>query len=245
MLLAALTGFAGAVGLFAADPLHRFGMGGAPRPVAAVLISGDTGLHSGLGSAVAPAMAARGIPVLGVNSPSIFGVQRSQADVDRLLAGWIDTAMAETGASRVILIGHSFGADIIASGLAHLAPEQRRHVAAIVLLVPGKTAFFRADPFRLRYFGTPDAEPAHDLRAIDWAPLICLYGARETDSLCPSLIGAGATVLELPGGHLLDRDHKAVTEAIFTALHTVDPAIGSVTKASPRLHPTATTGAPI
>jgi type IV secretory pathway VirJ component len=125
--------------------------------------------------------------------------------------------MARTGAKQAILVGQSFGADIARVGLAHLPESLRERVAGVVLVVPGETAFFRADPTGLSYRGTPDAGAA-EASSLDWTPLICIRGANEKDSLCPLLIGDNVRKLVLPGGHLLDRNQALLSHAIVSAL---------------------------
>jgi type IV secretory pathway VirJ component len=195
-----------------------------PR-VAAVYLSGDMGLRFGMGPNVAPALAAHGMPVLGISSAVNFATHRTRAELDAILADAIRAAIARTGASRIVLIGQSFGADMIATAAPDLPGELRERIAAISLVVPSQTAFFRADPTGITYLGTPDARPALAVRGLDWAPVICIYGVRESDSLCPALGGTHARVIALPGGHFLNRDDKLLVTTLVDALHAADPRI--------------------
>ena len=222
VLSLALTALAAAAGFFDGDPVHVYGMDGAQHPrIAAAYFSGDMGLRFGMGTHVVPALAARGIPVYGISSPAIFNRQRSQGEVDALIARTVRDALARSRADRLILMGQSFGSDIVVAGLAALPADLRAKIAAVVLVVPGRTAYFRADPSGLRYHGTPDADLAADARSIHWAPLICIYGQSESESLCPTLIGTPAKVIELPGGHFLRNDHERLVAAILTGLGPV------------------------
>lgn len=217
-----LAALAATAGFFDKDPVHLYGMNSGRHPrFVAVYLSGDTGLRFGMGSYVAPALAAQNIPVYGISMPAVFARQRSQADVDHFIADTTRQAFARSGADRAILIGQSFGSDILAAGLEGLPPDLRARVPAVVLVVPGRTAFFRADPTGLRYHGTPDANLVSHVKSAGWASLICIYGQRETDSLCPALLGSSARVIELPGGHLLHRDHDKLIATIFNALSPV------------------------
>ncbi|WP_315760029.1 AcvB/VirJ family lysyl-phosphatidylglycerol hydrolase [Sphingomonas sp. Y38-1Y] len=205
-------------------PLRLFDADGRSR-VAAVFVSGDMGLGYGLGKQVAPALAARGIPVLGVSSPVQFGTRRTRAEVDGVIADAIRQALARTGADRVVLMGQSFGADMVAVAAPDLPAELRRRVAAIALVVPGNTAFFRADPTDLTYLGTPDARPAAGMRALRWAPVICVWGVAERDSLCPELAGSAARTIALPGGHFLRNDSRLLVTTLVRELRAADPAL--------------------
>lgn len=211
-----------AAGFFDRDPIHLYGMDPArPSRVAAVYFSGDMGLRFGMGTRVAPALAARGIPVFGISSPTIFNRQRSQAEVNALVANTVRDALARSDAARVILMGQSFGSDILVAGMRALPADLRAKVAAIILVVPGQSAYFHADPTGLRYSGAPDANLVREAAMMTWAPVICIYGQSETDSLCPSLLGKTAKVIELPGGHFLHRDSARLIAAILTALQPI------------------------
>ncbi|MAW98373.1 MAG: type IV secretion system protein VirJ [Sphingomonas sp.] len=214
-------------GYFDRDPVHIYGNPADGSPVAAVYFSGDMGLHLGIGSDVVPELAAHGMPVVGVSTPAIFGHRRDRAFVDDLVADAVRDTLNRTHAKKVVLVGQSYGSDILAAGAPALPDDLRSKVAALVLVVPGRTGYFRADPTGLHYRGTPDSVPAKSLEAARWADIVCIYGAREHDSLCPQLLGSKATVIELPGGHFLKGDSTRLTSAIFTA---IGPAIASVQK---------------
>lgn len=215
----ALATVADTAGFFDRDAVHLAGMGAArTHPVVVVYFSGDMGLRVGMAPHVIPALVAANLPVFSISSPTAFATHKSQAEVDALVASSIRDALGRSGADRVILMGQSFGADILAAGVTALPPSLRAKVAAMVFVVPGTSAYFRADPTGLHYFGAPDARPVTAIRGLDWAPVTCIYGEDETDSLCPALAGTGAAVMELPGGHMLNHDHDRLIAATFTAL---------------------------
>jgi type IV secretory pathway VirJ component len=128
--------------------------------------------------------------------------------------------MRETGADRVVLLGQSFGADIVRVGLADLPGNLREKVIAAVLVVPGSTAYFRADPSGLSYRGTPDAN-AIEASRIRWLPLICIQGVAETDTLCPALTMSNVRRVALPGGHFLRNDYALLVRTILGELGAI------------------------
>lgn len=214
-----------ALRLLDGQPVQMFHTDRQHPQLAAIYFSGDMGLRFGMGPHVAPALAARGIPVIGISSAVNFATHRTRTEVDAMLANAIRTALARTGARRVVLIGQSFGADMIATAAPDLPADLRGRTAAIVLVVPAQTAYFRADPTGLAYLGAPEARPAAAMRAVGWAPVVCIYGIRETDSLCPVLRPGPARVIALPGGHFLNRDDKRLVATMLDALRAADPAI--------------------
>lgn len=210
-------------GFFDRDPIHLFGMEGGRKPIAAVYFSGDMGLRFGMGPYVAGALAEAGVPVLGVNSSTAFVRHRTREETDAIFANAVRETLARTGAKRVIVMGQSFGADIVRVGLVSLPADLRKRIAAVVLVVPGETAYFRADPTNIAYTGTPDAD-ASTARALDWVPITCIRGALETDTLCPFLQTPNVRRITLPGGHFLRNDHDLLVRTIFAALGTLIPA---------------------
>ncbi|MDD1451666.1 virulence factor [Sphingomonas sp. H160509] len=142
-----------------------------------------------------------GIPVVGITTPALFAHHRTRQELDAIIADGVRTALARTGAKRVVVMGQSYGADIVQTGLANLPTDLRARVAAIVLILPGDTVFYRADPSGLLYdHTTPDSMGATTGNRLTWAPVTCIYGVEETDSLCPLLTTANARKVGMPGG---------------------------------------------
>ncbi|MFW2851890.1 AcvB/VirJ family lysyl-phosphatidylglycerol hydrolase [Sphingomonas sp. TX0543] len=207
---------------FDLDPYERTPAHGPTRgDVAALYLSGDMGLRFGPGETMTDRLAARGIPVIGFNTPVAFRVRRSTAETEAIIAGAIRTALAEPHTRRLVLIGRSFGADVLAAALPALPADLRRHVAAVVLVVPGRQVFFRSDPSNITYLGTPDSDALHGIRAITWAPLTCIHGVEETDSACAGARQPNVTNIAMPGGHFLDFDTDAIVHNVMEAITRV------------------------
>ena len=211
-------------GYFDRDPINFFAAMGPRKPVAALYFSGDSGLRFGMGLYAAKALAKRGIAVTGFSSPVYFNVHRSRGQVNAAVARAIREALVRTNGERLVVIGQSYGADILQTGLAALPADLRPRIAAVVLVVPGETVFFRADPLGLEYRGTPDSLGVDTVNTITWAPLTCIYGAAETDSLCPAVRVPGATIVRMPGGHFLDHDADGLVDHVLDAIRRSVPA---------------------
>lgn len=217
------------LGLLGAAPIVEFPAQGAAtrHDVAAVFLSGDMGFHFGMGAEVAGAIAARGIPVVGVSSPANFAHHRTRAEADAIVADAIRSALQRTGARRVILLGQSYGADIVATVAPDLPPDLRARIAAIDLTVPAQDVYFRADPSGIAYLGAPDARPMPALLGLlsgpHRVPFVCVYGLEETGSLCPVLKGTGAQVIGLTGNHYLNHDPARVIATTLAALRAAVP----------------------
>lgn len=223
IVTAAISVVFGIAGFFDADPLRVFPAQGAKAPVGVLYVSGDMGLRFGMGPATSEALASHGITVVGVNSPSAFATRRTRADLNAIVENAVRQALWRAGTRRIVLIGQSYGADILQTGLATLPQGLRARVAAVVLIVPGETAYFRADPSGIAYHGTPDSLGASTVNAITWAPLTCIYGREESDSLCPAVRVPGARIVAMPGGHPLRRDTARLADEVLAAIHRAVP----------------------
>jgi len=172
---------------------------------------------------VRTALARHGIPVVGVSSPVNFGTRKTRGEVDAVIANAIRTALARTGVARVVVMGQSYGADIVQTGLADLPIELRAKVAAIVLVLPGDSVYFRADPTGWSYGDSPDSVGVTTANTLTWAPLTCIYGVEEDDSLCPLLRVPDARVIGMPGGHNIHHDEAGLLRHVLTAVRAVAP----------------------
>lgn len=185
---AVILGLALAAGFFDRDPVSLIGkFGGERRRIAVLFFSGDMGVRFGAGPHVTKAFAASGIPVVSVSSPALFATRRTREQVDRIVADSIETALATSKADRLVVIGQSYGSDILGTGLAALDPALRSRIAAVVLVVPGEKVFFRADPTDLTYQGKPDALAVEALARIDWVRVV---EATDTEFLFALPFGA-------------------------------------------------------
>jgi type IV secretory pathway VirJ component len=127
--------------------------------------------------------------------------------------------MAKWQASRVALIGYSFGADVLPFAYNRLPPDLQGHVVQLSLLGFADRADFEIT--MTGWLGAPpsaDALPvAPELAHIPPGMIQCFYGAEEEDSDCPSL-AKGAEIMKKPGGHHFDGDYAGLAQDILAGL---------------------------
>ncbi|WP_197277012.1 AcvB/VirJ family lysyl-phosphatidylglycerol hydrolase [Sphingomonas profundi] len=212
------------------DHLDRFVFFGGPvmtllRPqtpprdgLGVVLLSGDMGFTAGLSGQMKQRLVAAGYPVAAINALVFAADGRSPDEISALLSTTIHRLLATPGVRRVVLIGHSFGADLLHVGLVGLAPADRARVAAVILEVPTDKVYLTAG-FR-EYFelGPPDVVALASASRLDWVPVTCIRGAAERTSLCPLLRNPNVRQVVLPGGHTLNRDGAALFAASYDAI---------------------------
>lgn len=216
-VLAGFAGWLGHIGYFSSQVY--FEIPAAPGSVAhaivpprtvAVLFSGDMGLHVGMGPRIAGRLAADGVPVFAASSLAEFRRRHTPDETRAFVAATVRRGLAYAHADRAILIGQSFGADMLQVGATGLPDDLRRKVQMVALVVPGDTVIFRASPAELFDWVRPDAWALPTARRLTWAPAICIYGREETSSLCPRLSLPNMQRVALPGPHSLNHDHDAL-----------------------------------
>lgn len=169
--------------------------------VFAVMISGDGG-WAGLDQSVSAELAARGVPVVGLNSLKYFWRERTAestaADVNRIVTQYA----ARWHKQRVLLIGYSFGADVMPFVFNRLPLATRAKVASVSLLGLGPAATFEVTVGEWLPGADDKGDPVvPEIARMPELPLLCVMGDGEKGSSCPKLSKPGVTVRQIGDGH--------------------------------------------
>jgi type IV secretory pathway VirJ component len=185
----------------------------------AVIVSGDGG-WAGIDREVGAALAARGIPVVGLNSLSYFWQEKSPEVVGKDLARILAHYLAAWRKERAILIGYSLGADVLPFMVNRLPEELAKRVELIALLGPETMASFEFHVTQWLGGGSKSDQPVlPEVRKIGGkTPLLCLYGKEETDSICPGLDPSLGKSIGFSGAHHFGGDYNALAERILKEL---------------------------
>jgi type IV secretory pathway VirJ component len=180
----------------------------------ALVLSGDGGWQQ-LPKSIAAALAAQGIGAVGLNSLEYFWRARTPDQTAADLARIVEHYAPLWHAHRIVLVGFSFGADVLPSVVNHMAPDMRARVSSLTLIAPSSTA-----DFEIKVTGWLGAKPAGqptvpDIERLRGLPMVCLYGADDRDAVCPSLPAGLTDVRKLPGGHHFGGDYQAVARAVL------------------------------
>jgi len=156
------------------------------------------------------------VPVVGVDCLRYFWNKREPDQVAADLARIFAAARAAWGTPDVLLIGYSFGADVLPFAVNRLPADERAHIALLSLLGLEANA-----PFEIEVTGwlgqTDEDAPLvmPELQKFDLSRLQCVYGEEEEDSLCPAPELARAEILRVPGGHHFDEGYEKLADAIL------------------------------
>jgi len=189
------------------------------KQIMAVIYSGDGGWRD-LDKQVAEVLVTEGVPVVGVDCLRYFWKRREPDEIARDLSDILRTYRERWQTSRVVLVGYSFGADILPFAFNRLRTEEQARVAQISLLGPSTTASFQFTVTDwLGVSSNADDVPAlPELHRIDHHILQCVYGDEEEDSACPALTADGVETLKTKGGHHFDGDYRRLAALILAGV---------------------------
>jgi len=185
----------------------------------AVIYSGDGGWRD-LDKQIGELLVREGIPVVGIDCLRYFWRARHPKGLARDLRRILTHYGAVWGTHRVLLVGYSFGADVLPFIVNRLPPEARHEVVQISLLGLGSRASFEFHVTDwLRTKPRPGDLPVlPEAAKLDQERVQCFYGSDEEDSLCPELGRRGAEVVGTTGGHHFDGDYAALARRIREGL---------------------------
>jgi type IV secretory pathway VirJ component len=180
----------------------------------ALLLTGDGG-WAGLDQELAARLAANGVPTVGLNSLKYFWSERTPEETARDVERLIRHYLAAWNKQRVLLVGYSFGADVLPFVVNRLPPDLRARVASVSLLGIDAHADFevRVSDWVGSDSGGPPTRP--ELLEIGELPVLCIYGEGETDSICPGLPSGRIAREQIGRGHHFSGEYALLADRIL------------------------------
>jgi len=186
-----------------------------------LLLTGDGG-WAGLDRGMAAELGARGLPVVGLSTLKYYWKARTPEESARDVARVLDHYLASWKRQRVLLIGYSFGANVLPFIVNRLSPELRARIAGVALLgLDANTSF------EIRVSGwlpgasigelpvKPEIDKLAGLRAM------CLYGKGETHDPCATFAGPTLHAVTVGSGHHFSGAYAQLADAVLQGLGIV------------------------
>lgn len=200
-------------------PLIEIKAVGTAKDTAIIFYSGDGGWRD-LDRDVGQQLANLGYPVIGVDTLRYYWQRKEPSQAAADLASIMDKYKKQWSIKYFVLVGFSFGADVMPALYNRLNPEEQQQIIAVQLL-----AFSRGVNYEIKVAGwvtntKTEALTGPEVAKIPKQKLLCIIGEEEAkDSGCvlPSMHG---TLIILLGGHHFDKDYPALAARLvkhFTA----------------------------
>jgi type IV secretory pathway VirJ component len=192
----------------------------------AIIYSGDGGWRD-IDKTLGDMLKKDGIAVVGVDALRYFWSKRTPEEVATDLGEIMRYYLSAWKLNHVVLIGYSFGADILPFAYNRLPEELRRNVIMLSLLAPSRTTTFEIEIFEWLGAESDDGLPLEpEVRKIEPGKLQCFYGEDEAEeSLCTLDLMRQAEIIRRPGSHHFDENYQSIADAILAALKR-QPAAG-------------------
>jgi type IV secretory pathway VirJ component len=182
----------------------------------AILLTGDGG-WADIDKQLAKILAAHGIPTVGFDSLSYFWKARTPATTSQDIEQVMTQYLEKWNKKKVILIGYSFGADVLPFVANNLTADAQQKVALVALLGMGKTAAFE---FRLSSWMNADKDPNRlpllpEIEKMKWANSICIYGVADDAANCLPTAALGVKIISMSGDHHFDEKYDDLVQHIM------------------------------
>ncbi|MFB2862489.1 AcvB/VirJ family lysyl-phosphatidylglycerol hydrolase [Aeromonas sp. MdU4] len=181
-----------------------------------VFLSGDGG-WAALDSGLSAQLVKHGLPVVGWSSLRYYWKKKTPEQTTTDLIKILADYQERWGRKSWMLIGFSFGGDIVPFVINRLPEEYRKSLVSAVMLSPSTSSDFEIHVSNIVASDTKGAYPSTpEAKAILDIPMLCIQGA-EDDSpvrLCPELTQSNVTTVTLPGGHHFEDNYPVLYQVI-------------------------------
>lgn len=196
-------------------PLTLVPATGSQNATLALLMTGDGG-WAGIDQEVSRVLAARGVPVVGFNTLKYFWQQRTPQEVAAAVTRVLRHYMDDWHRDRLVLIGYSFGADVMPFVISRLAPDLRQRITSVSLLGLSEYASFEVHVADwLPGVSSKDSPVLPELAKLRDLRVLCVYGEGEKDTLCPRISSNGIRALRVGTGHHFGGNYDEIADAIL------------------------------
>lgn len=190
-----------------------------PSDSVALFYSGDGGWRD-LDRDLSNELAQRGLPVVGIDALRYFWEHKSPQQGAEDLGQLMQTYQQKWGSQRFILIGYSFGADVLPAFYNQLPASTQQQVAAIVLLASARSANFeiKVQGWLGETAAAAEAPTGPELLKLPASKVLCVYGSEEQLVSACTLPGMPGETLQLPGGHHFDQNYPALADKVLQSI---------------------------
>ena len=190
-----------------------------PSRTLILFLSGDGGWWGDIDAQLANRFASEGYAVVGIDTQIWFGPERTVPEIAAHLAELASKYGKATHADKLVVIGYSYGANVIPLAFQKTPSDFNAKVAAIVLIAPERTTKLQVNLLEQMGIDPGDIDLAPSFAALPRRATVCIFGTGEEDETgCTLPALKGTELISLPGAHHFDHDVTALGDKISAAI---------------------------
>ena len=188
-----------------------------PRRIA-IMLTGDGGWRR-IDVRVTNRFRDEGIDVVGFLTPDFFEKRKTPEESACALERVIRHYQTKWNADRVILVGYSRGADVLPFMASRLPPDVRSSIDVIALLGLQSTIDFKYHRSWIPFYHPHEKQfPVRPgVEKLRGEKIVCVYGEKERDTLCPTLEPSLAESVRVKGSHHFAGGYADIADTILAA----------------------------
>jgi type IV secretory pathway VirJ component len=183
----------------------------------AVMITGDGGWRR-IDEKITDRLRAAGIPIVGFVASDYYRTRRSPDESACALERVIRYYKIQWRKSKVLLIGYSRGADVLPFMASRLPRDLRESTQLIALLGLEPMIDFKYSPawtLAAYLHKEPQFAVKPEVEKLRGQNVLCIFGAKEKDSLCHVLDRTAFKIVAEPGGHHFAGKYRDIADIIL------------------------------
>lgn len=192
-------------------PIDTLGSNDRSKPLV-LYITGDGGFNS-FSKTFMKQWNINGYPVVALNAKSYFWETKSPEDAAKDVSGLIAEYLSLWKRNEVILVGYSFGADVMPFILTRVSPVILNKIRHTVLFSPSKNTDFTIHLF----YEDGGSSVASEINKLN-KPVLIIFGDEEKDLPDKQINNKNVTVMKVAGDHHYDNKISEVINDIVKRL---------------------------
>ena len=186
----------------------------------AFVISGDGGWTS-FDQSYSEKLATKGIAIVGLDAQKYFWNPKTPEQTANDIIKAIEHYMQLWNKRSFILVGYSFGADVVPFVASRMPMALKASLKAVFSLSPDLKGDFEIHVTDMLSFGSSkdDYNVPEQIKLIKKYNPVCIFGDQEETDLRKQFSEAGARIIILPGNHHYNNDFLVIAEAIYSSIY--------------------------
>lgn len=185
-----------------------------------LMITGDGGWKN-FDPKLAKQLVGEHMPVVALNALHYFWTKKTPEETAATVQSILNNYMRQWGKRKFILVGFSFGADVMPFIVNRLPQDLLKDCAGVALFSPGRSTDFEihlsqmmSDRKQWKY------DVVKEIEAMKPVKLVCFFGEQEHDFPVKILSRPNWQVIYLPGGHHYEDNTQNIGKILWEKIQS-------------------------